>query len=68
MKRGITINITLDDETASITDFHITEGLYNHTEFVAEDIDDPISIYTCTKCISRELTNMLANLTPYMVK
>ena len=59
MKTDITINITLDRETAYITDFDITEGTYNRTEFVADGVDEPISCYTAVRIIERELTNLL---------
>lgn len=59
MKKQITINITLDTETAFVTDFDITEGTYNRTEFVADGVDNPISVYTTVKWIDRELKNMI---------
>lgn len=43
MKRRISINITIDSETAYVTDFDITEGT-SRTEFVLDGVDDPISI------------------------
>ncbi len=59
MKRTVHFNITIDTETASVEGFSMTEGLYGNTEFVMEGVDDPISIFTATQAISRELADML---------
>lgn len=59
MKKTITFTLTLDTETARVVALDMTEGEYNRTEFIAEGIDDPASVYDTIQCIDRELTDLL---------
>ena len=59
MKKTFTINITIDTETAYVTDFDIVEGMYNRTEFVTDGVDKPMSVYEVVKAIGEELTQAL---------
>lgn len=59
MKKEITITLTLDTETAQVVALDMTEGTYNRTEFVAEGIDDPMSVQETIECIDAELTDLL---------
>lgn len=58
MKRKISVNITIDTEKAEVTGLSITEGLYQNTEFIMDEVDDPVSIGEAVECIGRELKDM----------
>ena len=59
MKAQITINITLDTETAYIEAMDIVEGIYNRLEIVADGSDRPISINKAVRIIDQELGDYL---------
>ena len=59
MKKRFTINITMETDTAIITDLDITEGMYNRTEFVTDGVDSPMSINETVNAIKDELINAL---------
>lgn len=59
MRKEFTITITMDTETGSVYGLDITEGVYNRTEFVADGIDDPISVYDTIQHIDSYLTSKL---------
>lgn len=55
-KRYIVFEVTLDEETGYVTDFSMTEGVYNRATFVEEDMDDkPISVNEATRIFNDEL-------------
>lgn len=55
-KHYITFNIILDEESGYVTDFSMTEGVYNRASFVEEDMDDkPISVNEATRIFNEEL-------------
>lgn len=56
MKRTFEVKVSVED--GKVTDLHIYEGMYSHTEFLVDGVDDPISI---RECIS-EIGTFLAEL------
>ena len=59
MKKEITINLILNEDTGLVEALDMVEGVYNRVEIVADEIDKPISVYTAVKWIDRELTSYL---------
>jgi len=59
MRKEITINIILDEDTGLVEALDMVEGTYNRVEMVAEEIDNPISVYTAVKWIDSELESYL---------
>lgn len=59
MRKEITINIILDEDTGLVEALDMVEGTYNRVEMVAEEIDNPISVYTAVKLIDSELKSYL---------
>lgn len=55
MKREIQINVTIDTETKRITALDIVEDIYNRTEFVMDEVDDPVTIKEAVSFIKEEL-------------
>lgn len=55
MKREIQINVTIDTETKRITALNVTEGIYNNTEFVMDEVDDSVTIKEAVNFIKEEL-------------
>ena len=62
MKKHIAFNIILDTESAKVIDFYLTKGLDTPfqpvTEYIADGLDDPISISVCTNTIKEILKGM----------
>lgn len=55
MKKTINVIITIDTESGRVTALDITEGYCNRSEFVAEGVDDPVSIDEAMDFIRDEL-------------
>jgi len=55
MKTEITINVKLDTESAKIEALDMVEGIYNRTEIVEDEIDEPITIREAIRFITDEL-------------
>lgn len=55
----LTINITLDPETAYITDMDITQGIYNRLSVAEQGITKPLSVNEAIRTIEDEITNYL---------
>ncbi len=53
MKRNIQVHITLEGN--SVTALNVTEGVLSNTEFVMEDVDDPITLNEAVNLIREEL-------------
>ena len=58
MREYVTIEITLDTDSESIIDFDILDNC-GRTEYVAKDIDEPISIKQAVKKIETQLTEYI---------
>lgn len=55
MQHRLTINILVNDDPSCVEAMDITEGIYDRTEFVAEEIDKPITLKEATLCIQEYL-------------
>lgn len=58
-KRTVTFSITIDTETARVTDLELTEGSWARTEVVADGIDEPIAIHEAVMFIEDDLRGMI---------
>lgn len=59
MEKSIIITMTIDTETAFVTDLDVSEAGYNRTECVLEGVDDPVSVNTAMRFIRDDIISRI---------